>query len=336
LSTTSFNGKRIIWQTARTIHVKSGMTMHRKTSGNTFADRLPQGTWFPSAIIFSGAAIWGFYWFPLRWTEAAGMNGLWAVFAINIIPFLTLLPIIIFRHRSLRQNALPITLIGLFTGLGIICYSVSLVYSTIMRATMLFYLTPIWSTILAFLILRERAGWRRWVAIAIGICGLFFMLSANPGNQNTSLFGDIVGVLAGLLWGLGTVALRRWPDAKPIDSLPVQYFFAAAASFIFVIVLEFDNGPAPALDTWLKTIPPIFGFYVLLMVPSLFALFWASQRVSPGRTGILMMSEVIVAGISAALIAGEFMSPQEVIGAALIVAAGIFEVFGSPGDAESA
>jgi drug/metabolite transporter (DMT)-like permease len=75
-------------------------------------------------------------------------------------------------------------------------------------------------------------------------------------------------------------------------------------------------------------LPVVIPFHVLIIVPSLFAIFWASQKISPGRAGILMMSEVLVAGISAPLFAGEALSGKEAVGAVLIVSAGLVEVLG--------
>lgn len=162
------------------------------------------------------------------------------------------------------------------------------------------------------------------------------MLSAASDIDNSSVLGNIAGLCSGFFWGLGTVALRRWPHIGPAESVSTQFFFASAASFAFVLALEDGFVALPELSVWVKAVPPIIGYYILLVIPSLFALFWAAQRVSPGRTGILMMSEVIVAAITAAWLAGEVMSFQETLGAVFIVAAGLFEVIGSPEPSQSA
>ncbi len=304
--------------------------MANPNANSDSAGGLTASAWFPSLVILVSATVWGFYWFPLRTIEQAGMTGVWSVFAANLVPCLFLVPFVFIRRNKFAASLLPIATIGLFTGLGIVCYSVSLVHSSIMRATMLFYLTPLWSTVLAYFILREPPTWQRWVAIAIGLAGLYLMLSAEAGAQNSTLFGDIVGVFSGIFWGMGAVALRRWPEVGPAESVPSQYFFATLAALLFLVALNGTDLQMPSLATWKSALPPIFLYYVIIVIPSLFALFWAAQRVSPGRTGILMMSEVVVAAISAALIAGEIMSAQEMIGAAMIIVSGLFEVFGTP------
>ncbi|MGI9480747.1 MAG: DMT family transporter [Hyphomicrobiales bacterium] len=287
-----------------------------------------KSAWFPGAVIFVGAALWGLYWLPLRYIEAAGLNGLWSIFAINIVPLVALFPLAFHRRKIIQREAAAIAIIGLMTGLGLVCYSIGLIYTSIMRATLLFYLTPIWSTLFAFLILKERAGWQRWAAIAVGFAGLFLMLSAGGSSANPLNVGDLAGFMSGVFWGFGATGLRRWPHIGPSDSVPSQYLFGTLVTLLAIAIAGTSAGQVPAIGVFWEALPAIIFFYVLLVVPSLFAIFWAAQRVSPGRTGILMMSEVIVAGISAPLLAGEYLSRPEMLGAALIVAAGLIEVLG--------
>lgn len=296
--------------------------------GKSRMSKIHENAWFPGAVIFIGAALWGLYWLPLRYIEAAGLNGLWSVFGINVVPLIALLPLAYHRRKVIQREAVAIAIIGLMTGLGLVCYSIGLIYTTIMRATLLFYLTPIWSTIFAYLILKERASWHRWLAIFIGFAGLFLMLSAGGVSAKSLNIGDLAGFMSGIFWGLGAVALRRWPHIGPADSVPSQYLFGTLVTLGAIAVAGTSAGVMPVASVWWDALPPIILFYVMLVVPSLFAIFWAAQRVSPGRTGILMMSEVIVAGISAPLLAGEYLSTPEFVGAVLIVAAGLVEVLG--------
>ena len=75
---------------------------------------------------------------------------------------------------------------------------------------------------------------------------------------------------------------------------------------------------------WLGAL--LLAVCLLAVIPSGFAIVWAARRLSPGRVGILMMSEVVVAVISAALLADEHIGIGEWAGAFLIMGAGILEV----------
>ena len=67
----------------------------------------------------------------------------------------------------------------------------------------------------------------------------------------------------------------------------------------------------------------------IALVPSLYAIFWASGKLFPGRVGVLMMTEVLVAVVSASLLLDERIQLLEWIGVMLILSAGVLEVFGS-------
>ena len=60
---------------------------------------------------------------------------------------------------------------------------------------------------------------------------------------------------------------------------------------------------------------------------SVAALIWAVARLDPARVGILLMAEVLVGAASAALIAGERLSAMELAGGALVLLAGVLEVW---------
>jgi drug/metabolite transporter (DMT)-like permease len=54
---------------------------------------------------------------------------------------------------------------------------------------------------------------------------------------------------------------------------------------------------------------------------------WATVRLEPARVGILLMTEVLVGAASAALLAHEHLARLEVIGGALVLCAGVLEVW---------
>ena len=66
---------------------------------------------------------------------------------------------------------------------------------------------------------------------------------------------------------------------------------------------------------------------VFVLLPCFCIIFRVSQLLFPGRVGILTMSEVIVAIVSAAiLVPEETMVPMQWLGAFAIVVAGVVEV----------
>jgi len=68
-----------------------------------------------------------------------------------------------------------------------------------------------------------------------------------------------------------------------------------------------------------------------IILPSILIIFWAQKFLFPGRVALLMMTEVIVATLTASLLLPEeAMGMLEWIGACLIVGACVVEIFEEP------
>ena len=114
------------------------------------------------ACAFSGL-VWGLFWIPIRSLATAGITGVWATLVFYAVPFVLVLPLLFRRRRQTVRGGLWLQMLGCMTAVSLVLYSISMLYTEVVRAMLLFYLTPLWSTLLARLLLGEpitRA--RRW------------------------------------------------------------------------------------------------------------------------------------------------------------------------------
>lgn len=280
-----------------------------------------------SILAFVAAAFWGLYWWPLREIEAVGISAQWSVIAVYLVPLLVISPVVVIYRQSIRDNWRELTLIGMAAGVGLACYATAFLYTSIVRTVLLFYMMPVWATLMAIVFLKEKNSPRRWLAMLIGFAGLTLMLTSGGDTTAAVPFniGDLIALISGIAWGAGTVLIRRTPHIEPMSILPGQYFFALLTGVFFLLTLSVDRA-LPDTASWIQAMPYLIGFYVLIVLPTLYICARAAQVLSPGRVGILMMSEVLVAGISAPLIAGESLTVIELLAALLIILAGILEV----------
>ena len=166
------------------------------------------------------------------------------------------------------------------------------------------------------------------MAIVLGLAGLYLIVGVGRGEGQPINIGDWFGLASGLSWGIGGVLIKRNPDIGVTIMVSWQHLFAFLLALLCCILLTGFN-QIPDFTLWMKAAPVIAGYSWLGLVPSLFAIFWASSRLFPGRVGILMMTEVLVAVISAALLLDERVLALEWLGVVLIIAAGILELLGS-------
>ena len=279
-----------------------------------------------SLALAVSAAFWGLYWLPLRSIEGTGIAGSWTIVFFNACPLLLLCPLLAFNFKKLSGLVWPTVLAGILIGVAFTLYATSLVETTIVRATLLFYLTPVWSTIIGVIWLSERLTAARIFAIAVAFVGMFLLLSTSGSENQTLNIGDLCGFLSGIFWAIGAAVLNRWSN---IPVLPLTTFtFIATTAISALIAWLFHADPLPELTQLKVALPTAVFWSTFVLLPCFCIIFRVSQLLFPGRVGILMMSEVVVAILSAAiLVPEEKMLLIQWAGAVAIVLAGLIEVF---------
>ena len=271
-------------------------------------------------IIFLASSFWGVLWVPMRHIEAMGLSGLWVVVLFHFLPALAMLPLIVKTAPSSRRDWGRAAVAGALMGAGFALYALGLVVASVTKTVILFYMTPIWSTVIAYFVLRERAGWGRWLAIAAALVGCALVTGVSRDELRFDP-ADLLGLLSGLFWALGSVMIRRYDGLNFVTVSFLQYLFGGIMALLAAL---YFGDPIPQLNALLQAIPPAFLASVVLFLPSVLLIFRIMQYVSPGLVGILMLSEALVAAVSAAFWLGETLSSMQWIGVGAILTTGVF------------
>lgn len=288
-----------------------------------------QSTGLASAAVFLSAAIWGLFWIPIRLFEQQGIGGEWALISLYFPAFLVLFPVVAFDLSRQIRHTRSALIIGACLGAALALFGVGILHTSVVRATMLFYLSPVWATLIGQFWLGETATLRRWIGIALGMAGLALLVSERQFIAFNT--GDFLTLLSGVFWAAGLAGIKR-AGRIPIAGLSMfQFLFAVL--FIFALARLFGQLEAPAIGGNLTEFLSVVGVSICFIVPALFLLAWASRILYPGRVGLLMMSEALVAVTTAsAFLPGETLNALQWAGAALIIIASLVELLGSSGD----
>ena len=148
-----------------------------------------------SLAIFISAAVWGLYWIPLRAIENLGIPGSWTVPFFNACPLLVLIPIFILYFKKIQGNWKVTFSASIMIGFAFSFYAYGLLETTVIRATLLFYLSPIWSTVIGVIWLKEKFTKARVISMKdgqISQVGTPEEIVANPIDKYVSDFTEDV------------------------------------------------------------------------------------------------------------------------------------------------
>lgn len=289
-----------------------------------------RGDLLPSLSIALSSVFWGIYWIPLRYLEERGIAGIWPSLVLNSALLLAFAPVVLWRVKMLKDAGPRFLLDCLWLGFAITLYGASVVFTDVVRAVLLFYLSPAWSTIIGLIWLGERLTFRRLGALAFGFTGLFVILGVEEGLPLPRNMGDWMALVSGVTWAIGSTVIFT---SKRYGSLELTFGFAfwgvLSGLLIYLALPDAVIGAVPAAERVTDNLAVIAGAGLLLVGPCLFLTVWGTRRLSPARVGILLMGEIVVGVSTAAALTDEPFGTREMTGAVLVVAAGILEVLPS-------
>ncbi|MEL6450463.1 MAG: DMT family transporter [Pseudomonadota bacterium] len=281
-----------------------------------------------------GGALWGLYWLPLRFLADLGLPGAWSSLVVYLCCALAIGALVLTGRMDLRRPSLTLAICGLATGAAFSLYSTSLVFTDVVRAILLFYLTPIWGTLLGRFVLGEALTPARLVALALALAGLMVVLGLGDGWPMPRNIGDWLALASGLAWAYGSLRVYQLQDISTAEQVAAFVFGALVVTGLTMLaapdLFVANTGPLAAL----RTLP--WGLLMALYVlPMLVLTIGPARLLTPGRVGILLMSDVLVDVLSAAIWSGDPFGWREALGSALIISAAVIEVAG-PRQAQAA
>tara|TARA_E500000331_G_scaffold272756_1_gene264625 strand:- start:1765 stop:2661 length:897 start_codon:yes stop_codon:yes gene_type:complete len=283
-----------------------------------------------SIALALSAGAWGIYWLPQRILEEGGLTGGWGTIAQMIIGVLVLLPICLWRIIKGKTSGLELPLTGFLVGGGFICYALSFLLTDIVRALILFYMTPIWTTIFEILFLKRKPGWQRAVTLILALSGLWIVFSKDtiiPLPQN---IGDWIALTGGAIFAAGMIRLEIVKTDGVFPIIFSFFFYGALFNIVAGFFLVDHLGEIPTIEAFISMSTFLIILSVFYFIPTGIVIMWAPSQLGAGLCSILFLSEIIVGVISSSILTNEPFGWREILGSSLIVIGGILAVILTP------
>lgn len=186
---------------------------------------------------------------------------------------------------------LMISMLGLFSALTM---------SPISMVTALSFVSPVFASVVAILVLRERSSARRWFAVAGGIVGM--LLIVRPGVVPLSL-GPVLAICGAIAWAVSIIVIKmmsttessttqvtymsvivtpltfllavwvwKWPSLQLLPVLVFMAFIATVGQFAYTKSFKYAEATAlMPLDFTRLVWASLIGFLVFDEVPDIWS-----------------------------------------------------------------
>ena len=210
-------------------------------------------------VDLKGSAYLVFFSFLMASNQIAiklGNQGFDPVFMAGARSILGLLALLAWMYcRSLlvfpfKTNFLPGLLLGVLFAMEFWSLFKSLDYTSVARASIIFYSMPVWLALLAHFVLpNERLNLSRLIGLILAMIGVFITVSSpNTGPFEKYFLGDLLALFAAFLWAFIALTVRLSRLAN--ERAETQLFFQLAISAPILLLLAcfsptFTRDPSP-------------------------------------------------------------------------------------------
>ncbi len=227
--------------------------------------------------------------------------------------------------RGLFAQPKSIIWLSLVAGWTNMSYVLAVIDGEVMRVMLLFYLSPLWTLLLARFWLKEPITKAGIISITVALIGAYIMLAgpfsavANhlPIPRNTA---EWMALSSGMGFALTNVITRKSSHLSIRAKSFAVWIGVISVALIFSPFVG-EKFPAPnffSLNNWL-----VMSFIAILLLAATMLVQFGVTQLTAIRASVLFLFELVVAAIASYYLAHEVMTLNEWIGGCLIIAAAL-------------
>lgn len=275
-----------------------------------------QAPLFPVFTLLFAATMWGLIWYPIRLLEDHGLHGLWTSALMYCGTLIVAIPVLFKGWKEWLKHPWLFLFMSLATGWTNIAFILAVLDGNVVRVLLLFYLSPIWATILSVVFLGEKLSNRALVILLIAMIGAVVMLWHEslgfPAPRDTS---DWLALSSGIAFAITNVLIHKLDDATVMVKTASGWL--GVLIIAFALIFYTDQAVATSMDVvvwaWL------LGACVMTLMN--IAVVYGVTHMPVHRSAIILLFEVVIGTVSSLLLTNEIIHLREWLGGFLVVLA---------------
>ena len=275
----------------------------------------------PVFVLLFSSIGWGLTWWPVKQLNALGLDSLWLIAIAFLTGAVVLLPWFFVQRWQWRTKIGFMLCIALAGGVANVAFQLAIYYGDIIRVMILFYLLPVWSVIGGRIFLGERLDTLRIITVLLCLLGALIILDvSNVALLKTIGWIDLMAIASGMGLAITNILFRSVLDIPLMSKISFMFL---GSSVLIVLALLFFRPAVPDVAASVIVMTMLYGAIWLLFIT--LGTQWAVTKMEAGRSSIILVTELVVAVVSAALIAEHYLQWHEMVGGVLVLVAAVLE-----------
>jgi drug/metabolite transporter (DMT)-like permease len=270
----------------------------------------------PILSLLFGTFVWGVIWYPYRLMADAGVSGIYSSLYVFVLTLSIALSYFFITKKKIAIWSKDFWLLSFIAGYTNISYVLAVIDGEVVRVMLLFYLSPIWTIFLAHFMLSEVTDKRHYLAAFISLLGAYIMFWQPGYFIRFDTKSDWLALTSGLGFAMTNVMTRRHQHMT-IHQKALAIWLGVILVALIAIIL--DSDPMPSLAFFSVAHAGIMLFIALCLFFSTLFVQFGVTKIKAVEASSFFLFEIVVAAVSAYLLAGEKIAFREWVGGFMII-----------------
>jgi len=211
--------------------------------------------------------------------------------------------------------------LAIIAGWTNLSYVLAIIDGEVMRVMLLFYLSPLWTLIMAHFWLKERTNKRGIAVIALSLIGAFVMFWKEGAWPLPNNKAEWLALSSGLGFAMTNVITRHASNLSITAKSMAVWVGVLLMSLIFILSQD-SAFPNPASMNFSQVL--LIVLISLLLIAATIFVQYGITYIPVTKASVLFMFELVVAAVTSYFLTDETLSAREWFGGALIIVASLF------------
>ena len=270
----------------------------------------------PVLGLLMASTLWGLIWYPLRLLEDQGLHGLWSTALMYCGTLIIAIPVLVKGWREWLDHPYLFFFMAIATGWTNIAFILAVLDGNVVRVLLLFYLSPLWATLLGVFFLGEQLSRRAIGILGIAMVGAVIMLWHEslgfPAPRDTA---DWLALSAGIAFAITNVLIHKLDRASIMVKTATGWLGVLFIAFFLIIFTE------QKLAVSTEVIAGAWLLGAIAMTLMNIAVVYGVTNMPVHRSAIILLFEIVGGAISSILLTNEVIQLREWIGGGLVMLA---------------